>query len=107
MAFGITGKIVCIDRLGSLTPLCSSIVEKANQFSFLAVHTDTGPTGSQKGVSLLDKVLELLISIRVWLGMQTLDIASRSYVLFLEQSPDRSATQMCALLLSQSLLDFL
>ena len=107
MACSITGKIVRVDRLGCLTPLCSSVVEKANQFPFLAVYADTGPIGSQKGISLADKVLELLISIRMWFGMQTLDIASGSNVLLVEQPPDRSTTQVRSLLLMQSLLDFL
>ena len=98
---------MCVDRLGCLTPLCSPIVQKANQFPFLAVYADTRPTGSQKGISLADKVLELLVSIRMWFGMQTLDIASGANILLVEQPPDRSATQVRSLLLMQSLLDFL
>ena len=84
MAFSITGKIVCVDRLGCLTPLRSSIVEKANQFSFLAVYADTRPASSYEGISLTDKVPELLVSIWMWFGMQTLDIASGTDVLLVE-----------------------
>lgn len=107
MAFSVTGKIVCVDRLGCLTPLCSPVVEKANQFSFLRINADARPTSFQKGISLADKVLELLVSIRMWFGMQTLDIAFGTDVLLVEQSPDRLATQLRSLLLIQGLLDFL
>jgi len=107
MAFRITGKIVGVDCLGCLTPLCSPVVEKADQVSFLAVYADTRPASFQKGISLADKVLELLVSVRMRFGMQTLDIASGANVLLVEQPPDRSATQVRAFLLSQSLLDFL
>jgi hypothetical protein len=107
MAFSITGKIVGVDRLGGLTPLCAPVVEKADQFSFLAVYADTRPTGFQKGISLADKVLELLVSVRMGFGMQTLDIASGANGLLVEQPPDRAATQVRSFLLLQSLLDFL
>jgi hypothetical protein len=43
----------------------------------------------------------------MWFGMQTLDIASGSNVLLVEQPPDRSTTEVRSLLLMQSLLDFL
>ena len=84
MAFGIAGKVVCIDRLGYLAPLCSPIEEQANQFPFLRIDTDARPSGVQEGVSLTDKVLKLLIPIRVWFGVQTFEIASRADVLLVE-----------------------
>jgi len=94
---------VRIDRLSFFTPLCSSIVEKTNQFFLLAIHTDARPTGSHKGISLTDKVLELLVSIRMWFGMQPFDIALGTDVLLIEQSSDRLTTQLHSLLLVQSL----
>jgi len=84
MALSIAGKIVCVDRLGYLAPLCSLVVEKANQFSFLAVYADTRPSSLQEGISLTDKVPELLVSIRMWFRMQTFDIASGTDVLLVE-----------------------
>ena len=107
MAFSVTGKIMRIDCLSFLAPLGAPVEEQADQFSFLRIYTDARPTSSQKGISLTDKVLELLVSIRMWFGMQSLDIASGADVLLVEQSPDRFATQLRSLLLIQSLLDFL
>lgn len=84
MAFSIAWKIVCVDRLSYLAPLCSSIEEKTDQFPFFRIDANARPTGFQKGISLADKVLELLVSIRMWFGMQTFDIASRANVLLVE-----------------------
>jgi hypothetical protein len=84
MAFGIAGKVVCIDRLGCLTPLCAPIEKQADQFPFLRIDTYARPSSSQEGVSLIDKVPELLVSIRMWFGMQPFDIASGADVLLVE-----------------------
>ena len=73
-----------IDRLSFFAPLCSPVEERTNQFFFLAVYTDARPTCSQKGISLTDKVLELLVSIRMWFGMQPFDIAFGTDVLLIE-----------------------
>ena len=102
MTFSVTGKIVRVDRLGFFTPLRSPVVEKTNQFFFLAIYADTRPTSSQKGISLTDKVLELLVSIRMWFGVQPFDIAFGTNVLLIEQPSDCFATQPDSLLLMQS-----
>lgn len=107
MPLGITGKVVCVDRLCYLAPLGASIEEKPDQLPFLRIDTNTRPASFQKGISLIDQVLELLVSIPMWFRMQPFDIASGANVLLVEKPPDRFATQLCSCLFIQCLPDFL
>lgn len=100
----VAGEVMGVDGYCLSAPVGARIVETADEFFLLGVHTDARPARLLKSDSLVVDVVELLVSVRVWVGVQSFDVALGSDLLLIQEASDGFTTQGNIFLVSEPLL---
>jgi hypothetical protein len=102
-SYSILWKIMHIDLFGFLTPNTACILEVADQLLLLGVDTECRLAGGLMLSSLCQNVLELEISLWLFLSDKFFDIGPQSVVVCPEQSTDHRQADLMTLLTETAL----